>query len=363
MDQFFKFLREIQRKERTNSSLSKVGNDFYIRTHKYLDELKTELGNDPFSNEHYLLKDTQRIATEICERREHKITDAAVINIQRSYHLFKGKSKFNLLDTTPLNLTKEEEKLYFSLIDNLKKHRESISLDEFTENLKEDVSLTKENNNKKKFDEISPKDRNIEKNSLKQDNNIKNLNTSKSEIKSDDKILNRLNDIKEAKVIEDEKYENIDKQINKSSNENIQNSSDGSDFKNKLYNKSQNKNFSKYEIKSSKKFKNKETPASSDDLINIFTNEDDQFINLDDEDVNIEELSQNNNKNNKNTSSKKNKSYKIINDTLLVFNEIDSIVGVDKKIYGPFYPQDIVVMPDANAKIFIKNKKGRLIKI
>jgi DNA replication factor GINS len=135
LDQFFKELREIQKKERSNSSLARIRSDFYKRNYKYLDKLKTSIGNDPFSNEHYLLKDIQRIATEICERREHKITDAAVMNIQRSYHLFKGKPKFDLQDTTPLNLTKEEEKLYFSLIDTLKTHRHGISLDKLTEDL------------------------------------------------------------------------------------------------------------------------------------------------------------------------------------------------------------------------------------
>ncbi|WP_156314730.1 hypothetical protein [Methanobrevibacter arboriphilus] len=48
---------------------------------------------------------------------------------------------------------------------------------------------------------------------------------------------------------------------------------------------------------------------------------------------------------------------------ILIFSEINSIMGVDKKIYGPFKPQDIVIMPDINAKILIKNKKGRLVKI
>ena len=48
--------------------------------------------------------------------------------------------------------------------------------------------------------------------------------------------------------------------------------------------------------------------------------------------------------------------------TLLVFDNIDSIIGVDEKIYGPFYPQDIVIMPKINANIFVKNKKGRIVK-
>ena len=127
MDQFFQQLRKIQKKERSNGTLARVEDSFYKDIHKYLDELRTHIGNDPFSAEQYLLKDTQRIATEICERREHKITDAAVVNIHRSYHLFAGKPQFDLIDTTPLNLTPEEEKFYFSLIDTLTNHRKSIS--------------------------------------------------------------------------------------------------------------------------------------------------------------------------------------------------------------------------------------------
>lgn len=85
---------KIQKKERSNGTLARVDDSFYKDIHKYLDELRTHIGNDPFAAEQYLLKDTQRIATEICERREHKITDAAVVNIHRSYHLFAGKPQF-----------------------------------------------------------------------------------------------------------------------------------------------------------------------------------------------------------------------------------------------------------------------------
>lgn len=131
---FFAKLREIQKKERANSSLARVGNDFYKRTHRYLDNIRDIAVNDPFSEESDLLRNAQRIATEICEIREHKIADAAVMNIHRSYHLFQGKPQFDLIDTTPLNITEEEEKLYFSFIDVLKSHRRSISLDELTTN-------------------------------------------------------------------------------------------------------------------------------------------------------------------------------------------------------------------------------------
>ena len=49
--------------------------------------------------------------------------------------------------------------------------------------------------------------------------------------------------------------------------------------------------------------------------------------------------------------------------TMLVFDEVGPIVGVDEKVYGPFRPQDLVTLPLINAKIFFKNRKGRQVKI
>ena len=49
--------------------------------------------------------------------------------------------------------------------------------------------------------------------------------------------------------------------------------------------------------------------------------------------------------------------------TILIFDNINQIIAVDKNIYGPFYPQDLVVMPKINAQIFARNRKGRIIKI
>ena len=49
--------------------------------------------------------------------------------------------------------------------------------------------------------------------------------------------------------------------------------------------------------------------------------------------------------------------------TMLVFDDVDSIVGVDERVYGPFRQQDLVVLPKINAKIFVKNHKARFVKI
>lgn len=198
MDKFFQELRKIQKKERANSSLAKVDNNFYSLIYSYINELKDNISDDPFSNESYLLKDTQRIATEICERREHKIAEAALMNIHRSYHLFKGKPKFDLVDTTPLNLTDEEEKLYYSLMDSFKVHRNNISLDNLNSQNKDEESNTVYN------EDIDNED------SLDEDN----------------QVTARLSQIANAKIISDEKREPIEKQIIDSNINNLKKESD-----------------------------------------------------------------------------------------------------------------------------------------
>ena len=283
MDQFFQTLRKVQRKERNNGTLARVEDSFYKDIHDCLEELKSSTTNDPFSDEYILIKDIQRIATEICERREHKITDAAVVNIQRSYHLFTGKPKFDLVDTTPLNLTPEEEKFYFSLIDSMTTHRKNISLETFTEDKEEDttheVPLTPVKETKIEKPKIKPKE----------------------VPKPKDEVLDRIDEIVDAKVIKDEKRETVLKQINKP----------------------------KKTVK----------PPKEEDVFNVPQEE--EFYDFE--------------------SKKIAKDSELV--TVLIFDNINQIIAVDKNIYGPFYPQDLVVMPKINAQIFVRNRKGRIIKI
>ncbi|MDO5832093.1 MAG: hypothetical protein Q4Q14_04560 [Methanobrevibacter sp.] len=282
MDQFYQELRKIQKKERNNATLARVEDDFYTIIHEYLDELRKEAIRDPFSNVHGMLKEAQIIATEICERREHKITDAAVVNIHRSYHLFTGKPQFDLVDTTPLNLTPEEEKFYFSLIDTLKNHRGNISLEK----------LSDEDDNEKKV--IKPKE--TQKNTLI---------PAPSEEKEDDEVLNRLDEIKKAKPIKPEPRQPIEKQVSKP-----------------------------------KVAPKKVQPEAIEDNPNAF-DEQDEFYDFE--------------------SKRVAKDTELV--TMLVFDEVGPIVGVDEKVYGPFRPQDLVTLPLVNAKVFFKNRKGRQVKI
>ena len=258
MDEFYQVLRKVQKKERNNGTLASVEETFYADIQKYLDGLKKKTINDPFSNSHGILREAQIIVTEICERREHKITDAAVINIQRSYKLFSSsKSKFDLVDATPLNLTPEEEKFYYSLIDTLKNHRGLISVNEAEEKNKP-----------------SPL--------------IKPKKSTQSEVKKEPPKA-------EAKPLVKEK---------------------------------------------------KSTPKPKKEVIDIESNP--NAFNPDDEFYDFE-------------SKKLQKDTELV--TMLVFDEVGSIVGVDEKVYGPFRSQDVVTLPLINAKVFFKNRKGRQVKI
>ena len=277
MDEFYQELRKIQKKERTNATLARVDEDFYTKIHEYMDTLKKEAITDPFSKNLSLLKQSQIIATEICGRREKKITEAAVVNIQRSYHLFTGKPQFDLVDTTPLNLTPEEEKFYFSIIDTLRNHRSNISL-EFSDDDEEHENVV-----------IKPKE--TQKNTL----------IPPKQTKSEEKVSETPEEVQKAKPAVDERPKQTE--------------------------------VPKMEVKKPQIQSIEENPNAFDD--------NEEFYDLE--------------------SKRIAKEAELV--TMLVFEEIGPIVGVDEKVYGPFRPQDLVTMPLINAKIFFKNRKGRQVKI
>lgn len=215
---FFQVLRRVQKEERNKSSLARVDDDFYKQLREYIKKLERSVARDPFGNEQLLLNNAQRIASAICERRESKITKAANNNIYRSFLLFKKDNpQFDLLDTTPLNLTPEEETLYFSLMDVLKNHRYRISLDEYT-----DGSIFPQEESDDFEDEYFDED---DETAFVEDSYEESAGSIEDDISDDledeisealgegDEVLDRLNQIKDAKVVTDEAYENIDKQV------------------------------------------------------------------------------------------------------------------------------------------------------
>ena len=314
----YQTLRKIQKKERDNGTLAHVEETFYEDIHNYINELKQSAIDDPFSDVYNTLNEARRIATEICERREHKITNAAVLNMNRSYHLFSGKQDFDLVDSMPLNLTPEEETFYFSIIETLKNHRINLSGQEVPKPIKtveDDVEDVGEKTPKEEATESS--------NSLSDIADAAIENSSATEIpkepaeakpvvddspKSNDDVLDRIDQISKAKVITDEVREPIEKQITKSKTSEVKN----------------------------------ETPKKQDSFDDIeILNPDDQFIDLD--------------------VPKRARESEIV--TILVLDDIGSIMGIDEKVYGPFRSQDIVTLPKINANIFVKNRKARFVKI
>lgn len=273
MDDYYQTLRKVQKKERNNGALARVEETFYNDMHEYMDMLKREAMNDPFSKAPAILKEAQIIATDICQRRETKITNSAVLNIHRSYHLFTGKPQFDLIDTTPLNLTPEEEKFYYSLIDTLKNHRNNISLAELSEDEKEKGHTTI----------IKPVE-----------TQTNTLTPSEAVEKPSEEIIKPKPVVREVKPMEKPAVKPPEPKLVEDIEDN---------------------------------------PNAVDDA--------DEFIDFE--------------------SQKVARETELV--TMLVFDEVGAIVGVDEKVYGPFRPQDIVTLPLINAKIFFKNRKGRKVKI
>ena len=304
----FQSLRKIQKKERDNGTLAQVEEDFYSQIHTYLNELKQSAIDDPFSDVYNTLNEARRIATEICEKREHKITQAAVLNINRSYNIFSGEQEFDLVDSMPLNLTPEEEIFYFSLIDTLKTHKLSLSGVEAPKpQIPRETVIESPVDDKEDVDS-TPDEKEISKGEASKEE-VKPASNSLGDIADmamgtpkKDEVLDRIDEISKAKVITDEVREPIEKQISKPKTK-------------------------------------KEVPKEFAD-IEILDN-DTQFIDLDE--------------------PKRARESDIV--TILVLDEIDSIMGIDEKVYGPFRSQDIVTLPKINANIFVKNRKARFVKI
>jgi DNA replication factor GINS len=129
-----------------------------------------------------------------------------------------------------------------------------------------------------------------------------------TEDKKEDEVLSRLDEISKAKPIKEEPRESVEKQI----------------------------------LKSQIKQESKPTPKTES------VEENPNALDAQDEFFDFE-------------SKKVAKDTELV--TMLVFDEVGPIVGVDEKVYGPFRPQDLVTLPLVNAKVFFKNRKGRQVKI
>lgn len=418
---FYQTLRKIQKAERNKkSTLSRVGDDFYKKMYSYIKELEHSIQNNPFSNEeHNLLKNSQIIATEICQSREQKISNFAILNIQRSYLLFaKGRPQFDVVDTTPLNLTPEEETLYYALMDNLKEHRSRISLDKFAEETPGDMYPDSEEDDGEHYsNDDSDEDSNSSEGQdddvtifsaddgddydySNEDPYVFSAGSDSSQDDQFDEVSERFNQIKNAKVVDDEKYEPIEKQI---ANQKISRAKEDEAFNSSFQvnggvdSQADNEGISQ-DIGSSSKAdegigQGVGSSSKTDDFIPPFSEEDSfpsidpfaqeeefNFPNPFDEQFSNQNIIENNHDDDfkrvnddldrinadldklssEIPSGKKEKVEKI---TVKINEEISSIIGVDEKIYGPFSPEDVVILPKLNADILIDNNKAKLVDI
>jgi DNA replication factor GINS len=264
-----------------------------------------KIDDNPFSFESYLLRDAQRIVAEICERREHKIANSAVMNVQRAYQLFKeSKSKDSKDDnqiTVPINSTPEEEGLYLELVDSFIKYRGKL-----TAPLMSYIQKNHGNHSKK------PADKPVDK-SLKSINIDELLSDAQTEsMVTENKDVKPVNDDFENQIFERFGSEPSRKDKSKNETQKPEETANGTV-------KQINKNISKSE-------NNKEDPVESETI--------DSFDDHKEHDEKSEMK------------------------TLMILDEFPSIVGVDKNVYGPVSPQDLITIPEPNARILVKNKKG-----
>ena len=270
-----------------------------------------KIDNNPFSFEYYLLRDAQRIVAEICERREHKIANSAVMNVQRAYQLFKeSKSKDSPSDTQitiPINSTPEEEGLYLELVDSFIKYRGKL-----TAPLMSYIQKNHGNHAEIPVNKIS-----------KDNNSLKSLNI--------DELLS-------------------DAQAESSHEEDKAIESDDGNFESQIFERFGSEPSRKDGAKKSNEEDNKVGPVKSDSAKNpsniefksgLTEKSSDKTISID--------------------SNKGENSEKSHVKTLMILEELPSIIGVDKNVYGPLFPQDLITIPEPNAKILVKNNKGIII--
>jgi DNA replication factor GINS len=292
LDEFFQKLREIQKKERSISGLSRVGDNFYTEISNYLNGLMRKIDDNPFSFESYLLRDAQRIVAEICERREHKIANSAVMNVQRAYQLFKetkAKDSSENQITVPINSTPEEEFLYLELVESIVKYREKL-----TAPLMSYIQKNHGSNGKMPV-----------KSKSKPERSAKPLD-----------IDSLLSDVPQP--VEDD----------------VKDIPEG-DFESQI--------IERYGSEPSRGAKNKADVSESGEV-----KAETAPKSIDSEQHSSEDEEEKPGKKLGSTLIK----------TLMILDELPSIVGVDKIVYGPVSPQDLITIPEPNAKILVKNKKG-----
>ncbi|MCK5234823.1 MAG: DNA replication complex GINS family protein, partial [Candidatus Aenigmarchaeota archaeon] len=109
----FKFLRELQKKERASRELEKLDNDFYSQVSGYMEKkMGLDLKNNKDFAERRDLEHTKIIIGDILNRRERKVINLAVLNVRGTI--------------IPKNILPEEKELFDKIKSAVTKYRSNL---------------------------------------------------------------------------------------------------------------------------------------------------------------------------------------------------------------------------------------------
>ncbi len=127
----FRFLRELQKQERTTKELEKLDTDFYKQVANYMEK---KMGLDLKDNADFASKrdldHTKIIIKDILNRRERKVINLAMLN-----------ARGNIL---PQNILPEEKELFEKITTGVKKYRSTLEFIFYDENDEKNTTEKKE---------------------------------------------------------------------------------------------------------------------------------------------------------------------------------------------------------------------------
>ncbi|MCK5593723.1 MAG: DNA replication complex GINS family protein [Candidatus Aenigmarchaeota archaeon] len=144
----FRFLRELQKQERTTKELEKLDTDFYKQVASYMEK---KMGLDLKDNADFASKrdldHTKIIIKDILNRRERKVINLAMLN-----------ARGNIL---PQNILPEEKELFEKITTGVKKYRSTLEFI-FYDDHDENNTTEKKETIKDNTTEQQPKKENID---------------------------------------------------------------------------------------------------------------------------------------------------------------------------------------------------------
>lgn len=105
----YEFIREIHRQEQRDPKLSRLPDDFLDKVNTYIEQKEKLLGTKKDKQISQEIDNAKRLLESIFNRRETKIINHAILTSRT--------------DIPIENLTKEEEELFYSMVDQLKERR------------------------------------------------------------------------------------------------------------------------------------------------------------------------------------------------------------------------------------------------